>query len=250
MQTESESPISLWQNDCNNIYGLQPVVAHVQTFPAGRQRAFALYFCCQGKGGRLYMIIGEKIQQLRKSMNLTQEQLAEKLGVSRQAVSKWELGEALPDIENIVLLSKVFQVSTDYLLNAEINNSTHAPQEGDAALNSCHNLKTAAVLSTGICVIGLIMSFAAQRTWQSIFTVSIGLVIQIIGIVIFEVKGSLPVGGNKNLIIRKNFYALNVWLIMPFPVMILSDFLFSFYPRPRGYGMDLLCMAILYTVPN
>ena len=62
------------------------------------------------------MTIGEKIQTLRKQNGYSQEQLAEKITISRQAVSKWELGESIPDIENIVQLSKVFDVSTDYLL--------------------------------------------------------------------------------------------------------------------------------------
>ncbi|MCL2576211.1 MAG: helix-turn-helix transcriptional regulator [Defluviitaleaceae bacterium] len=58
----------------------------------------------------------EKIQILRKQYNLSQEKLAEMVGVSRQSISKWELGEASPDIVNIVRLSEVFNVSTDYLL--------------------------------------------------------------------------------------------------------------------------------------
>jgi transcriptional regulator with XRE-family HTH domain len=60
--------------------------------------------------------LGEKIHQLRKERGLSQEQLASKVTVSRQAISKWELGEAVPDVHNIVQLSKLFNVSTDYLL--------------------------------------------------------------------------------------------------------------------------------------
>jgi len=64
------------------------------------------------------MRIGEKVQILRKQKDISQEQLAEMLNVSRQAISKWETGESLPDVENIVRLSGVFDVSTDYLLKA------------------------------------------------------------------------------------------------------------------------------------
>lgn len=64
------------------------------------------------------MTFGEKLQKLRKSNNFSQEQLAEKLGVSRQAISKWEMG-TLPDIENIVRISQYFDCSLDYLLNNE-----------------------------------------------------------------------------------------------------------------------------------
>ena len=58
----------------------------------------------------------EKILTLRKQRGLSQEQLAEHVGVSRQSVSKWELGESTPDLANIVRLSEIFGVSTDYLL--------------------------------------------------------------------------------------------------------------------------------------
>ena len=63
------------------------------------------------------MMLGEKILQLRKERGLSQEQLASQITVSRQAISKWELGEAMPDVENIVQLSKIFNVTTDYLLS-------------------------------------------------------------------------------------------------------------------------------------
>ena len=62
------------------------------------------------------MDFSEKLLTLRKANNLTQEQLAEKLEVSRQSVSKWESGQATPELEKIVALSAVFDVSTDYLL--------------------------------------------------------------------------------------------------------------------------------------
>jgi len=65
------------------------------------------------------MTLGEKIHTLRKQKGLSQEQLAEKITISRQAVSKWELGESIPDIDNIVQLSKIFDVSTDFLLKTD-----------------------------------------------------------------------------------------------------------------------------------
>ena len=60
---------------------------------------------------------GEKLKNARKSAKLTQEQLAERLGVSRQAITKWESDKGLPDIENIKLISKALDVSIDYLLD-------------------------------------------------------------------------------------------------------------------------------------
>ena len=65
------------------------------------------------------MAISDKIQNLRKENGLSQEAFAEKLGVSRQSVSKWESGAAMPDIDKIVSISETFGVSTDYLLKED-----------------------------------------------------------------------------------------------------------------------------------
>ena len=62
------------------------------------------------------MTIGEQIQKLRISRGVTQERLAELLEVSRQSISKWELGQAVPDVEKIIRMSELFDVSTDTIL--------------------------------------------------------------------------------------------------------------------------------------
>lgn len=64
------------------------------------------------------MNFSEKLLTLRKANNLTQEQLAEKLDVSRQSISKWESGQATPELEKIVVMSAIFDVTTDYLLKS------------------------------------------------------------------------------------------------------------------------------------
>ncbi len=63
------------------------------------------------------MTFGEKLRQLRLDKQLSQEALASKLGVSRQAVSKWEGNIALPDTNNLILIAKIFDVKIDELLN-------------------------------------------------------------------------------------------------------------------------------------
>ena len=62
------------------------------------------------------MTIADRIQSLRKSKGMSQEELADAVGVSRQAVSKWESEQATPDLEKVVIMSDVFEVTTDYLL--------------------------------------------------------------------------------------------------------------------------------------
>lgn len=65
------------------------------------------------------MNISDRIRSLRKMKRMSQEQLGEVLGVSRQVVSKWESGQSVPDIDNIIQMSGVFGVTTDYLLKDE-----------------------------------------------------------------------------------------------------------------------------------
>lgn len=66
------------------------------------------------------MTLGEKIQKLRKARGLSQEQLAEHLNISRQAISRWEQNAASPEVENLLALSHLFGVTTDYLLQESI----------------------------------------------------------------------------------------------------------------------------------
>lgn len=77
------------------------------------------------------MKLSEKIVQLRKSQGLSQEELAERLGLSRQAVSRWESGTALPDAGNLLQLSRLFGVTADYLLDEE-RESPEAPTAANA----------------------------------------------------------------------------------------------------------------------
>ena len=66
------------------------------------------------------MTFGNKLLQLRKNRKMSQEQLADKLCVTRQAVSKWELDETLPDTDNLIKIADLFFVSVEYLVNADV----------------------------------------------------------------------------------------------------------------------------------
>ena len=85
------------------------------------------------------MILADKIIELRKKNGWSQEELAEKLGVSRQAVSKWEGAQSVPDIQRILEMSKLFGVSTDYLLKDDMEYSseviTESAAENDSVLH-------------------------------------------------------------------------------------------------------------------
>ena len=73
------------------------------------------------------MKLADKLIELRKQKSWSQEEFAEKLDVSRQAVSRWENGTVLPDAQNILRISKLFNVTTDYLLNEDSENRTDSP---------------------------------------------------------------------------------------------------------------------------
>ena len=73
------------------------------------------------------MKLQDKIIMLRKKQGWSQEDFADKLGVSRQAVSRWENGSALPDAQNILQISRLFQVTADYLLNDDFESDADIP---------------------------------------------------------------------------------------------------------------------------
>lgn len=74
------------------------------------------------------MKFGEKLQKLRKQNGLSQEQLAEKLNVSRQAISKQEMG-TIPDMENVVKIGRYFDCSLDYLMNNELDSESEKDEQ-------------------------------------------------------------------------------------------------------------------------
>lgn len=80
------------------------------------------------------MLLAEKIMTLRKRAGWSQEELAAQLGVSRQSVSKWEGAQSVPDMQKVVQMSRLFGVTTDYLLKEELGEPEPAPAESDAPL--------------------------------------------------------------------------------------------------------------------
>ena len=76
------------------------------------------------KQGGINVKLADKLIELRKSKGWSQEDFAEKMDVSRQAISRWENGTALPDAQNILRISKLFNVTSDYLLNDDYEDRT------------------------------------------------------------------------------------------------------------------------------
>lgn len=94
-------------------------------------------------------MISEKIYKLRKNSGLSQEQLAEQLNVSRQAISKWESGTAVPESEKLITISNYFGVSVDYLLKDE-------EEFKEKATDSSAEEKPKMIAGIIICIAGIV----------------------------------------------------------------------------------------------
>jgi len=103
---------------------LQPLVDKI---PSGLDSLQPLKYLClllKYSDGVNLMILADKIVKLRKQLAWSQEELAEKMDVSRQSVSKWESANSIPDLKKIILLADIFDVSTDFLLKDECETFT------------------------------------------------------------------------------------------------------------------------------
>ena len=96
-------------------------------------------------------MLSEKLYQLRKKSGLSQEQLAEQLNVSRQAISKWESGSAFPESEKLIIISNYFGVSVDYLLKDDVADDMKA-----ANINLEADKNPKMLVGLIICVAGII----------------------------------------------------------------------------------------------
>ena len=159
------------------------------------------------------MKLNEKLLQLRKERGLSQQQLAEQLDVSRQSVSKWELNESIPDIQNIVAMSELFHVSTDYLLKDEMEKNQADDNRIDIIL----------VVSTLIIFLGLVLAYTLWNYYQNSICLFIGMFIQVLGIILFEVF-AIPLHKQSY---QKTFFSINIWLLTLIPIRYFIDYKYT-----------------------
>ena len=153
------------------------------------------------------MNIADRIQQLRKSKGLSQEELADKIGVSRQAVSKWESEQSTPDIEKIILLSDYFETTTDYLLKG-IEPSNEFEKKWSAMFFSA-----AGTIANAIGLISAIVVWVEQ---QRVYAVGIGLIIMLLGTGIF-LTGQF-ISAREKTRAKRFFMLINVWILIFIPL--------------------------------
>ena len=121
------------------------------------------------------MTLGEKIQKLRKQRGLSQEALAEKVTVTRQTISKWELGQSLPDLDFIAQLSDIFNVSSDYLIKDEMTEPDELPyKKRNYRLSERSKRIILVIVSAAALVAGCVDYFTSDSlSWSLIAAASI-----------------------------------------------------------------------------
>ena len=106
--------------------------------------------------------LSARLRQLRKSAGLSQEQLAEALDISRQAVSKWESGVSNPDIQNIIQLGKLYGISTDAILLGESPASENTDTVQENACTAPRTAVTALLWAVSGTIIVLVLYFVTN----------------------------------------------------------------------------------------
>lgn len=177
------------------------------------------------------MKLSDKLIGLRKSAGMSQEELAEKLNVSRQAVSRWEMGTAMPDAVNILQLSKLFHVTTDYLLNEEYESDADLPQVRAVKADSVHQ---GMILLVTLEVMSLILQFTAAIVLQSTFFTVLSFLpfVAAVGGFEYAYQKKADAQNEKTRQLRRRFYEISVWLGLYFPLRLLVQALMNCYPRP------------------
>lgn len=189
------------------------------------------------------MKLADKILFLRKDRSMSQDELAEALDVSRQAISRWETGSAMPDASNILQLSRLFGVTADYLLNDDYQSDGDLPQVKQAKAVSYEQLM--AILIT-LEVMAVMLQFICVVVLQN-------LVFAILSFFPFAALiGGFEYACRKNGLneqskaFRRRVYSISAWLGLYFPIRLIVRALTSLYPRPYS-TLALECViAVIY----
>ena len=181
------------------------------------------------------MTFGEKLLKLRKEGGLSQEGLAEKLSVSRQAVSRWENEGILPDCVNLLEISSLFGVSTDYLLHDDYQSDGDLPAVRTARdqLAGEKERQGVLLLLAGLHAVFLLLAVGAWEAWGNLCIVVLCAAASLGDIIFVGAwlrSGQAP--GAEVPSLRRRYYRLGVWFFSWFPVRWLCVGVFDYWPRP------------------
>ena len=178
------------------------------------------------------MNISDRIQSLRKAKGITQEQLADAVGVSRQAVSKWEAEQSVPDLERVVAMAEYFDVTTDYLLRG----IEPAPKKGSGSRVSP---RTMCIIATALDVAGLILGGGLWFEYQNWLCVAVMLIFQLAAVTVW-----LLTKGER----LRWFWAVNVWFLSVIPSALIGALLRPMLSRVVGYYVVSSLGKALFTL--
>ena len=184
------------------------------------------------------MTFAEKLLQLRKREGYSQEELANKLDVSRQAISRWEMGTAIPDSLNLLHISKLFEVSTDYLLNDDYESDNDLPKVKDKNKILQLNLSKIAIIAQ---VASLNVAMQPFQDIQTPYMQTVELLIKIVPLLASSIWMACNLRYEKDVV----QYRKNVKIEMVYCMIQAGIFLFGYYSKLYWLGTLLLIMVAL-----
>lgn len=117
--------------------------------------------------------IGHRIEELRKHLRLSQEEFGDKIGVARQTISKWELGDNTPTIKNLQKICDMFKIDINFFVGSEpFNESVCTVSEAQSNLKSTKPIKFKVILITAILLILISLSGVAYALYKQFLTVN------------------------------------------------------------------------------
>lgn len=181
------------------------------------------------------MTFGEKLQALRRERGWSQEDLASEIPISRQAVSKWESSAAVPDTENVLRLSDIFGVSTDYLLREELTGDGDLPavKRREAELREEKDRTVTMIVLVAVLALAFFWQVFGSLVYQNHLIVLLGMTAHIVTIVVFEAMYQRHRGTDGAKQWRRQFYQISVWLS---PVGADPGVLGAVPPLPQRHG--------------
>lgn len=165
--------------------------------------------------------IEQRLFELRRSKGLSQEQLAGILGVSRQAVSKWESGQALPEVDKLIALSQLYTSSIDYILKGEAPCPTMAaPGDRRSSRQGSSKIGSLIISAVSLMLFAIAIFATFGQLSQDGYTMDIygGMIIVSVGIMIFLI-GIILAGGR---IFSKVLFIANVLLAALLPALLVA----------------------------
>ena len=179
------------------------------------------------------MSFGEKITALRKKKGITQEQLAEMLGVTRQTISKWELDQSTPDLNYISRLSELYEVTTDYLIKekgekteAEDIYSEIVGQNYDQTKQIIYvnnSLSATCIAGIVICIIGVALMLVGLIQLSESGDWMLGIILGIFGVIV----------GVEMILVKKHPVLVALWTVWTTVFIFLFVFMVN---MPLGAG--------------